>query len=60
MKGSMFMTQGNPPPHHPMAQLTAKYCIQQIEECGGKNVFHGGSKLSYHHLNIYQFSIRLI
>ena len=35
LKGSLFMIQGDPPPYHPAAQLTAKYCIQQIEACGG-------------------------
>ena len=37
MKGSTFMTQGDPPAHHPAAAATAKYCVQQIEENGGKN-----------------------
>ncbi|XP_048249347.1 RRP12-like protein [Haliotis rufescens] len=36
LKASLCMTQGEtPPPHHPVASLTAKYCVQQIEESGG-------------------------
>ncbi|XP_060076895.1 RRP12-like protein [Ylistrum balloti] len=35
LMGSLFMTQGDPPPHHPAASITAKFCIQKIEECGG-------------------------
>ncbi|XP_013379809.1 RRP12-like protein isoform X2 [Lingula anatina] len=35
LKGSSFMTQGDPPPSHPAASATAKHCIQHIEECGG-------------------------
>ncbi|XP_069140254.1 RRP12-like protein [Argopecten irradians] len=35
LRGSVFMTQGDPPPHHPAASITAKFCIQKIEECGG-------------------------
>ncbi len=35
LKGSAFMISANAPPHHPAASATAKYCIQQIEECGG-------------------------
>ncbi|XP_064601005.1 RRP12-like protein [Liolophura sinensis] len=32
LKGSMFLTQAESPPHHPAASLTAKYCVQQMEE----------------------------
>ncbi|CAC5426030.1 RRP12 [Mytilus coruscus] len=35
LRGSLFMTQGDSPSYHPAAQITAKYCIQQIEQCGG-------------------------
>ncbi|OWF35995.1 RRP12-like protein [Mizuhopecten yessoensis] len=35
LRGSLFMTQGDPPPHHPAASITAKFCIQKVEECGG-------------------------
>ncbi|XP_064631172.1 RRP12-like protein isoform X2 [Lineus longissimus] len=34
LKGSTFMTEGDPPAHHPAAPSTAKFCIQQIEEHG--------------------------
>ncbi|KAI8486218.1 pre-rRNA processing protein [Branchiostoma belcheri] len=35
LRGSPFMTRENPPSHHPAASATAKFCIQQMEECGG-------------------------
>ena len=36
LKGSQFITTENAPPYHPAASATAKYCIQQIEQCGGE------------------------
>ncbi|XP_035673332.1 RRP12-like protein isoform X4 [Branchiostoma floridae] len=35
LRGSPFMTRENAPAHHPAASATAKFCIQQMEECGG-------------------------
>ncbi|XP_043912174.1 RRP12-like protein [Protopterus annectens] len=35
LRGSDFMFGDDPPLHHPAAQSTAKFCIQQIEESGG-------------------------
>lgn len=35
LKGSLFMVQGDPLPHHPAASMTAKHCIQIIETTGG-------------------------
>ncbi|XP_041369339.1 RRP12-like protein [Gigantopelta aegis] len=35
LKGSLFMLEADSPLNHPAASLTAKYCIQQIEQCGG-------------------------
>ena len=42
LKGSLFMTQESPPPHHPAASLTTKHCIQLIEGCGGRLVRMSG------------------
>ncbi|KAL3864637.1 hypothetical protein ACJMK2_006302, partial [Sinanodonta woodiana] len=38
LKGSLFMIQGDPPPHHPAASITAKYCIHIIEQSGGEAI----------------------
>lgn len=27
------------PPYHPAGSMTAKFCIQVIEQCGGKKIF---------------------
>uniref|UniRef100_A0A4W3IP71 Ribosomal RNA processing 12 homolog n=1 Tax=Callorhinchus milii TaxID=7868 RepID=A0A4W3IP71_CALMI len=35
LRGSDFMFSDMAPPHHPAAQSTARFCIQQIEESGG-------------------------
>ncbi|CAH1783394.1 unnamed protein product, partial [Owenia fusiformis] len=35
LKGSVFMTQNDPPPSHPAASSTAKFAIQQLETSGG-------------------------
>ncbi|XP_053548481.1 RRP12-like protein [Bombina bombina] len=35
LKGSEFMFGDNAPSHHPAAQSTAKFCIQEIEKSGG-------------------------
>ncbi|XP_075699158.1 RRP12-like protein [Rhinoderma darwinii] len=35
LKGSEFMFSDSPPAHHPAAQSTAKFCIQEIEKSGG-------------------------
>ncbi|XP_071947906.1 RRP12-like protein [Antedon mediterranea] len=35
LRGSHFMVSSKPPPHHPGASLTAKFCIQQVEQSGG-------------------------
>ncbi|XP_068114238.1 RRP12-like protein [Hyperolius riggenbachi] len=35
LKGSEFMYAGSGPAHHPAAQSTAKFCIQEIEKSGG-------------------------
>ncbi|XP_070541212.1 RRP12-like protein [Ptychodera flava] len=40
LKGSTFMSQGDPPPYHPAASATAKFCIQQIEDTGGAGEAH--------------------
>ncbi|PVD30877.1 hypothetical protein C0Q70_10152 [Pomacea canaliculata] len=37
LKGSLFMTQPDPPPQHPAASLVAKFCVQVIESQGGAN-----------------------
>lgn len=37
LKGSEFMFSDSPPAHHPAAQSTAKFCIQEIEKSGGKH-----------------------
>lgn len=37
LRGSSFMTQGETaPPYHPAGSMTAKFCIQVIEQCGGR------------------------
>lgn len=37
LRGSTFMTQGETaPPYHPAGSMTAKFCIQVIEQCGGR------------------------
>ncbi|XP_075072014.1 RRP12-like protein [Mixophyes fleayi] len=35
LKGSEFMFSDSAPTHHPAAQSTAKFCIQEIEKSGG-------------------------
>ncbi|KAM4703390.1 RRP12-like protein [Rhinophrynus dorsalis] len=35
LKGSEFMFSDKAPSHHPAAQTTAKFCIQEIEKSGG-------------------------
>ncbi|MEE6486153.1 hypothetical protein FKM82_014528 [Ascaphus truei] len=35
LKGSEFMFSDSAPSHHPAAQSTAKFCIQEIEKSGG-------------------------
>ncbi|XP_018428299.1 PREDICTED: RRP12-like protein isoform X1 [Nanorana parkeri] len=35
LKGSEFMFADSAPTHHPAAQSTAKFCIQEIEKSGG-------------------------
>ncbi|XP_033098395.1 RRP12-like protein isoform X2 [Anneissia japonica] len=35
LRGSQFMVSSRAPPHHPAASQTAKFCIQQVEQCGG-------------------------
>ncbi|XP_022336615.2 RRP12-like protein isoform X1 [Crassostrea virginica] len=35
LRGSTFMTQESTPPCHPAGSMTAKFCIQVIENCGG-------------------------
>ncbi|KAM4637106.1 RRP12-like protein [Discoglossus pictus] len=35
LKGSEFMFSDTAPSHHPAAQSTAKFCIQEIEKSGG-------------------------
>ncbi|XP_056384885.1 RRP12-like protein [Hyla sarda] len=35
LKGSEFMFSDSPPAHHPAAQSTGKFCIQEIEKSGG-------------------------
>ncbi|KAK6185603.1 hypothetical protein SNE40_007802 [Patella caerulea] len=37
LKGSLFMTSDDPPPVHPAASLTAKYCNHEIEQCAGSS-----------------------
>uniref|UniRef100_UPI00398EC288 RRP12-like protein n=1 Tax=Pristiophorus japonicus TaxID=55135 RepID=UPI00398EC288 len=37
LKGSDFMFGDAAPPHHPAAQSTARFCIKEIEECGGSD-----------------------
>lgn len=37
LKGSLFMTQPDPPPQHPAASLVAKFCVQVIESQGGNH-----------------------
>ncbi|KAJ8317039.1 hypothetical protein KUTeg_004943 [Tegillarca granosa] len=55
LRGSLFMTQGANPPHHPAASMTAKYCIQQIEDCGGT----GEALVTLHTLALLKDSIGL-
>ncbi|XP_061180059.1 RRP12-like protein isoform X1 [Saccostrea echinata] len=36
LRGSIFMNPAETaPPHHPASSMTAKFCIQVIEQCGG-------------------------
>ena len=36
LKGSIFLSQPKGPKIHPAAASTAKFCVSQIEKCGGK------------------------
>lgn len=38
LRGSDCLFGDNPPSHHPAAATTAKYCIKEMEQAGGRLV----------------------
>ena len=36
LKGSLFLSQPDPPPYHPAAVTTSQFCVTTIEKKGGK------------------------
>lgn len=36
LRGSDFLFADNAPTHHPAAAATAKFCIKEVEQAGGK------------------------